>query len=120
MLAAGAIGDLNPVVELAAAIMGGGLAASTHATKAGSRVLINTSPEPFSNWIASISEDVVVITGVWACINHPVLFLIALAGIILLMIWFLPRIWGGVQKVFGFIINLFKKETPPSGQNPSH
>jgi hypothetical protein len=120
MLAAGAIGDLNPVVELAAAIMGGGLAASTHATKAGSRVLINTSPEPFSNWIASISEDVVVITGVWACINHPVLFLIALAGLILLMIWLLPRIWGGVQKVFGFIINLFKKETPPSGQNPSH
>jgi hypothetical protein len=120
MLAAGAIGDLNPVVELAAAIMGGGLAASTHATKAGSRVLINTSPEPFSNWIASISEDVVVITGVWACINHPVLFLIALAGLILLMIWLLPRIWGGVQKVFGFIINLFKNETPPSGQNPSH
>jgi hypothetical protein len=120
MLAAGAIGDLNPAVELAAAIMGGGLAASTHATKAGSRVLINTSPEPFSNWIASISEDVVVITGVWACINHPVLFLIALAGLILLMIWLLPRIWGGVQKVFGFIINLFKKETPPSGQNPSH
>ncbi len=120
MLAAGAVGDLNPAVELAAAIMGGSLAAGSHATKAGSRVLINTSPEPFSNWIASISEDVVVITGVWACINHPVLFLIALAGFILLMIWLLPRIWVGVKKVFGFIINLFRNENAPTGQNPPH
>ncbi|MGZ5600628.1 MAG: DUF4126 domain-containing protein [Methylobacter sp.] len=118
MLAAGAVGDLNPAVELAAAILGGGLAAGSHATKAGSRVLINTSPEPFSNWIASVSEDVVVITGVWACINHPILFLIALAGFILLMIWLLPRIWGGVKKVFGFIINLFRNEKTPTGQNP--
>ena len=118
MLAAGAVGDLNPAVELAAAIIGGGLAAGSHATKAGSRVLINTSPEPFSNWIASISEDVVVITGVWACINHPVLFLTALAGFILLMIWLLPRIWVGVKKVFGFIINLFSKENTTSESNP--
>ncbi|MCK9396595.1 MAG: DUF4126 domain-containing protein [Methylobacter sp.] len=119
MLAAGAVGDLNPAVELTAAILGGSLAAGSHATKAGSRVLINTSPEPFSNWIASVSEDVAVIAGVWACINHPVLFLIALAGFILLMIWLLPRIWGGVKKVFGFIINLFGKENVPDGQNPS-
>jgi Domain of unknown function (DUF4126) len=118
MLAAGAVGDLNPAVELAAAIIGGGLAAGSHATKAGSRVLINTSPEPFSNWIASISEDVVVIIGVWASINHPVLFLIALAGFILLMIWLLPRIWVGVKKVFGFIINLFSKENATSESNP--
>lgn len=119
MLAAGAIGELNPAVELAAAIVGGGLAAGSHATKSGSRVLINTSPEPFSNWIASIGEDVVVITGVWACINHPILFLIALAGFILLMIWLLPRIWSSVKKVFGFIISLFGKENTPNGQNPS-
>ncbi|MGZ4970560.1 MAG: DUF4126 domain-containing protein [Methylobacter sp.] len=120
MLAAGAIGDLNPAVELTAAILGGSLAAGSHATKAGSRVLINTSPEPFSNWIASVSEDVIVITGVWASINHPILFLIALAGFILLMIWLLPRIWAGVKKVFGFIINLFRKENSSAGQDLSH
>jgi len=120
MLAAGAVGDLNPAVELAAAIMGGGLAAGSHATKAGTRVLINTSPEPFSNWVASVSEDVVVITGVWACINHPVLFLIALAGFILLMIWLLPQIWGGVKKVFKFIGSLFRNESAPTGSSPPH
>lgn len=117
MLAAGAIGDLNPAVELAAAIMGGGLAAGSHATKAGSRVLINTSPEPFSNWVASVSEDVAVVTGVWACINHPILFLFALALFILLLVWLLPRIWGGVKKVFGFIINLFGKNKAPNEQD---
>ena len=119
MLAAGAIGDLNPAVGLTAAILGGSLAAGSHATKAGSRVLINTSPEPFSNWIASVSEDVIVITGVWASINHPVLFLIGLAGFILLMIWLLPRLWMGVKKVFGFIINLFRKENSSVGQDLS-
>jgi len=113
MLAAGAIGDLNPAVELAAAIMGGSLAAASHATKAGTRVLINTSPEPFSNWFASVGEDIAVIGGVWACINHPVPFLIALVFFILLMIWLLPRIWAGVKKVIRVIINVFRREQPP-------
>ena len=118
MLAAGAIGDLNPAVEIAAAIMGASLAAGTHATKAGTRVLINTSPEPFSNWVASVGEDVAVIGGVWACINHPVLFLIALVFFIAMMIWLLPRIWGGVKKVFRLIINLFNGDNPPPSLNP--
>ncbi len=118
MLAAGAIGDLNPAVEIAAAILGGSLAAGTHATKAGTRVLINTSPEPFSNWFASVGEDIAVIGGVWACINHPVLFLIALVFFIAMMIWLLPRIWGGVKKVFRLIINLFNRDYPPPSLNP--
>lgn len=110
MLAAGTVGDLNPAVELAAAILGGGLAAGTHATKAGTRVLINTSPEPFSNWFASVGEDVAVIGGVWACINHPVLFLAALILFVLLMVWLLPRLWVGMKKIFRFIIKLFRRE----------
>ncbi len=113
MLAASSIGDINPAVEVAAAILGGSLAATTHATKAGSRVLINTSPEPFTNWTASVGEDIAVIGGVWACLNHPVPFLIALVIFIGLMIWLLPKIWQGIKKVFRFIINLFsgKKDT---------
>ncbi|MGR9099316.1 MAG: DUF4126 domain-containing protein [Gammaproteobacteria bacterium] len=118
MLAAGAVGDLNPAVELAAAIAGGTLAAGSHATKAGSRVLINTSPEPFTNWAASVGEDIAVIAGVWAALKHPLLFLAALFLFILLMIWLLPKIWKGVKKVFRFIINLFGgKEPPPSPDN---
>ena len=100
MLAAGAIGDVTPALSLAAAIMGGGLAAGTHATKAGSRVLINTSPEPFTNWTASVTEDVAVIAGLWTALHHPALFLLLLFVFILLMIWLLPKMWRGVKTIF--------------------
>jgi hypothetical protein len=115
-LAAGAVGDLHPAVGLAAAIVGGGLAAGTHATKAGTRVMINTSPEPFSNWAASLLEDVTVIVGLWTALNHPWLFLLALAAFVLLLILLLPRLWKAIKKVFGFIGNLFRRERlrPPS------
>jgi hypothetical protein len=118
MLAAGAIGNLNPVVEIAAAILGGGLAAGTHATKAGTRVLINSSPEPFSNWIASITEDIAVVSGVWASIYHPILFLLALVLFVLLMIWLLPRILIGIKKAFRWIINLLSNEPSPNHHRP--
>jgi len=109
MLAAGAVGDLNPAVELAAAIAGGSVAAASHATKAGSRVLINTSPEPFSNWAASIGEDVAVIAGVWASIQHPTIFLVLFVLFILLLIWLLPKLWRGIKKVLRFIASLFSR-----------
>ncbi len=117
MLAAGAVGDLNPGVEIAAALLGGSLAAGAHATKAGTRVLINTSPEPFSNWLASVGEDVAVVTGVWASINHPVAFLAALILFIILMIWLLPRIWMGIKKVFRLVAGWFGKGQPPADLN---
>lgn len=117
MLAAGAVGDLNPAVEIAAALLGGSLAAGTHATKAGTRVLINTSPEPFSNWFASVGEDVAVVTGVWASINHPAIFLVALVLFVILMIWLLPRIWAGVKKVFQLILGWFRKTDSPPDLN---
>ncbi len=112
MLAAGAISPLGPEAELAALILGGTLTAGTHATKAGSRVLINTSPEPFTNWTASIGEDIAVIAGLWAALNHPVLFVIAMVLIIALMIWLLPRIWRGIVAVFRKIANFFSGHKP--------
>jgi hypothetical protein len=118
MLAAGAVGELNPAVELAAAIVGGGMAAGSHMTKAGSRVLINTSPEPFSNWAASFGEDVAVIAGVWASVQHPFVFLIALSLFIVLMVWLLPRIWAGIKKVFHTISGFFGIGTQHSSSNP--
>jgi hypothetical protein len=115
-LAAGAVGEMDPAVSLAAAIIGGSLAAGTHATKAGSRVLINTSPEPFTNWAASLSEDVLVIAGLWTALHHPWIFIAGLIIFILLMIWLLPKIWKGIKWVFRSFANLFRgrqKEPPP-------
>ncbi len=108
MLAAGAIGDVGPAAEIAAALIGGSLTAATHATKAGSRVLINTSPEPFSNWTASIAEDLAVFAGVWASIQHPAFFIVAIFMLILLMAWALPKLWRGIKRVFRFLGRLFR------------
>jgi len=99
MLAAGAVGEVNTGVAVAAAILGGGLAAGSHAAKAGSRVLINTSPEPFSNWTASILEDVVVVGGIWTSLTHPGIFIVLLVIFILLLIWLIPKLWRGIKKV---------------------
>ena len=112
MLAAAAVGDISPAAELSAAILGGGMAAATHATKAGSRVLINTSPEPVSNWTASIGEDLAVIGGVWTALNHPYIFLALLLLFVLLMAWLLPRLWRGVKSVFSRLAALFSRKPP--------
>ncbi len=111
MLASSAVGDINPAIEIAAAVLGGGLATGTHATKSGSRMLINTSPEPFTNWGASITEDVLVISGIWASLNYPIPFLIVLLLFIFFMIWVIPKLWNGIKKVFRFVFNLFSPET---------
>lgn len=99
MLAAAAVGDISPAVEIAAGLMGGTLAAGSHALKAGSRVMINTSPEPFSNWTASVGEDLVVLGGLWAALYNPVLFLIALVLFVVLLIWVLPKLWRAIKGV---------------------
>ncbi len=114
LLAAGAVGDVTPALSLTAALVGGGLAATTHATKAGSRVMINTSPEPFSNWTASLAEDFAVIAGLWTAVHYPWLFLVLLLVFIILMIWLLPKIWRGIKKVFAFIQDMFHKKEKTS------
>ncbi len=111
LLAAGAMGDMGSAAQISAAILGGGLATMTHATKAGSRVLINTSPEPFTNWGASIAEDLTVFAGLWAALNHPVIFIVALIIFIVFMIWLLPKLWNGIKKVFGFLRRFFGAKT---------
>ena len=113
MLAASAVGDVTPAVALTSALLGGTLAAGSHATKAGTRLLINTSPEPVTNWTASISEDLLVINGLWAALHHPALFLIGLIIFIVLMIWLLPRLWRLIKHLLQRIGNWFGLCNPP-------
>jgi len=100
MMAAGAAQglDIGQAGELIGLLLGGGVAAASDATKAGSRVLINTSPEPFSNWGASVAEDVSVFAGLWAALNHPWVFIVLLVLFLLLAVWLLPRIWRAIRR----------------------
>jgi hypothetical protein len=100
LIAAGAVGDAGYGSQLAAAITGGALATGSHLVKAGGRVLINTSPEPFTNWFASVGEDVAVIAGLWTALHHPLVFLLLLGLFIMAMLWLLPRIWRAIRSIF--------------------
>ncbi|HEY5717230.1 MAG TPA: DUF4126 domain-containing protein, partial [Motiliproteus sp.] len=110
ILAAGAVGDVGVAAEVAAALVGGSLAAGSHALKAGGRVMINTSPEPLSNWTASVGEDIAVIGGMWAALHHPYWFLAALVLFIALLVWLLPKLWRGIKRVFGWLLRLFGRQ----------
>jgi hypothetical protein len=111
LLAWGAFGDQTPAAQLAMAIVGGTIAAGTHLGKAGTRALINHSPEPFSNWLMSFAEDVVVIGGLWLMHAHPVAFAVLLALFLALLAWVLPKVWRALRWVF-------EKLVGPRGSEP--
>lgn len=100
-LAAMVFGGQGLEWQTAMAIMGGTLAAGTHFTKAGTRAMINTSPEPFSNAAASFSEDIVVLAGLWLMFAHPWLMLALLLLLVIATAWLLPRLWRGITGILG-------------------
>ena len=100
--------------ELAGLILGGGLATTSHAAKAGTRALINTSPEPFTNWTASVSEDLAVIGGLWAALHHPWLFIALITVFILLCIWLLPKIWRMLKAAGKTLAGWFRSGNSPT------
>jgi hypothetical protein len=117
LLAAGAAQglDVGQSGELVALLLGGGVAATSHATKAGTRVLVNTSPEPFSNWGASLSEDLAVFGGLWAALNHPWLFIVLLVLFLLGTAWLLPKIWRAVKGLAAMVRRWFGRGNTVDG-----
>jgi hypothetical protein len=106
-LAAGVFGESSQAMMLAAAILGGTLAAGSHFTKAGSRAVINTSPEPFSNWGASLTEDVAVGGLLWLAIAHPLVAGIVVLALIALMAWLLPKAWRAARRIVARLASFF-------------
>lgn len=100
VLAARSIGDMNPALELAALLAGGTVALAAHGTKATARLAINASPEPFSNWFASITEDVAVLGSIWMIFNHPLLMLILILSFLALVVWLVPKLFRLAKRGF--------------------
>jgi uncharacterized membrane protein len=107
LLAAFAMGDVDPSWTVAAGLIGGTITAGTHFAKAGSRLAINTSPEPFSNWIASFSEEGMVLGGLWAMLASPAVFL-GLLVVFLIIAGYL------IYRVAGLLRRLFRRKTVPA------
>ncbi len=110
-LAASVFGDSSSATMLAAAILGGSLAAGSHLAKSGSRAMINTSPEPFSNWAASFGEEIAVGTVLWLAFAHPVVALIVLALLVAFMFWLIPKVWRMIRRIAVRITNWFDAST---------
>ncbi|MGZ8843120.1 MAG: DUF4126 domain-containing protein, partial [Pyrinomonadaceae bacterium] len=94
-----------------ALLVGGGLALSSHGTKAATRVLINTSPEPFSNIAASVVEDVLVVVSILIAVFLPVLVFLVIAAGLAFSIWILPRVIRFFQNVGRKVRSLFRPAT---------
>lgn len=98
-LAALVFGGQGVEWQTAMALLGGTLAAGTHFTKAGTRALINASPEPFTNVAASAGEDIAVLAVLWLMFTHPWLMLALLLVLVALIVWLLPKLWRGVAGI---------------------
>ena len=85
LVAVNAMGHASPVMTALAALLGGSIAMTTHVTKAGTRAAVNTSPEPFSNWVLSLSEDAVAIGLSYFALQHP--YAAAVVAIVLLILF---------------------------------
>ena len=88
MIAISTLGDVSPATETLVGLLGGTLAAGTHFTKAGTRAVANASPEPFSNWILSLSEDVFVVSLGFIALKYPLAAaVIVIVGVVLMLIF---------------------------------
>ncbi len=99
-LAAAALGQADPVWVAVAAIVGGAIASGAHLTKAGGRAVINTSPEPFTNWTASVAEDLLAPAGFIAAVVFPAAFLVLLVLFLIGAAWIVPRMWSTLRSLF--------------------
>ena len=111
IVAGAATSDLNPTVQIVALLVGGGLALSTHGTKATVRAAVNTSPEPFSNWALSILEDIITIGAIVLSVLHPVVILVVILIFLLLLAWILPKVLRRLRRMLKTTRNFLRGQT---------
>ena len=116
LIGATAIGAVDPVAKTAMALVCGSLALSGHSVKAGTRVLVNHSPEPFTNIGLSLIEDVLVVGGTWASLTHPVFTFVAIIVFLIIFAFLSPKIFRLLRlEINGFFGLLEKFLTPAKG-----
>jgi hypothetical protein len=107
VLALAATADLHPAVRVVALLVGGGLALSTHGTKATARAAANTSPEPFTNWALSLAEDFIAIGGIVLAAVSPVVILFVILIFVVFAAWLLPKIARRLARLVAHARKLF-------------
>jgi len=101
LMAYAAFGNVPEVWRVMGGLLAGGVALTSHGTKASARAAINTSPEPFSNWIASLSEDGIAVFLVWMAARHPVLAMVIVVALLALCAYLLLKLAKFLKQVMG-------------------
>ena len=105
-----AMAEMGPIAQIPVALLTGTVAADSHLTKATTRVAINTSPEPITNSVASVTEDGLVIGVLYLIAKHPIIAGISVIAFIVFSVWFLKIMFRFVKKVFKFLSGNNKEE----------
>ena len=112
VIALAATTDLDPTIQVVALLVGGGLALSTHGTKATVRAGANLSPEPLTNWTLSLVEDVFAVGAVVLAVLHPVVILVVILIFLLVLAWILPKVVRRLRKMVGTVRTFFRGKAP--------
>jgi len=108
VLAAAASSDISPAVQVLALLLGGGLALSTHGTKATVRAGANLSPEPLTNWSLSLLEDALAIGAVVLAVVSPIGILAVILIFLLILVWILPKVVRRIRRMLKAAGNFFR------------
>ena len=99
-IAVATLGHASPGMQTLVALMGGALATSTHLSKAGTRAMVNVSPEPFTNWMLSIGEDLFVVALGALALKFPAIAAIVVIVCLVLIVFFASWIIRAVRRMF--------------------
>jgi hypothetical protein len=116
-LAVAATIELDPSVQVVALLLGGGLALSTHGTKATVRAAANTSPEPFTNWALSIVEDIFAVGAIVLAALHPVAILAVILIFLLTLAWILPKVVRRLRRMMAAVRSFFSGRPLPAKES---
>lgn len=121
ILTATVLGPINPALKLTLVILCGGVAFASHSSKMATRILVNHSPEPFSNIALSLFEEIAVPLGVWLSVSHPLIGLALVVGFLAIFAWIAPKVWRNMRFLFtalGACCKKGKQWRPPSASGP--
>jgi hypothetical protein len=111
ILAYSAVASFDPSIQIIALLLGGGVALSSHSTKTTARAFANLSPEPVSNWILSIVEDIIAFVGAVLAVFAPIVLAIFVVIFLIVFFWMMPKIVRMFERMFRAVTALFRGES---------
>jgi hypothetical protein len=99
-----ATAETGPIIQTAMALLCGMITMDAHLMKASTRAAVNASPEPVSNSVASVSEDAMVVGGLWLMIHHPIVIGVLVVLFVGLSFWLIPKLFRFIKKLFLMLI----------------